>query len=588
MNILESLYEACIMRMCAFVEDEDRTNTENKKNFSHKYKFFREVLENIQSPQHPNLPYFIYKSIILNNLYGVDVMKEAIEIAKLRLFLKLVATVDADYRKPNLGLEPLPDIDFNIRSGNTLVGFATLNEAVQAINAKDKTGQMGLVFDDELDIVNTVKNKADDLAVVFKSFKRAQLDDDLSEFKQAKDKLQTYKANLNNILNEYLAFNYGIDIVKQPDKYQQWLATHQSFHWFAEFYEIINGNGGFDVIIGNPPYVEYSKVKRQYKINNYQTESCGNLYAFVMERSKNIITKVGKTGFIVPMSIGCTERMQHIQKIIKKSNILYISNFSDSPGLFDGVDRTISILIYDNGEKSKIFTTNFNKWKSEQRDQLVDNLNYGLIESKYLTTSIIPKIKTSIEKNILDKIAINKKNISQYFNRNSLNKIYYKTTGGRHYKIFTDFPPEFYLDGNRTNSSRETHISLDDNNLNAILSVLFSNLYMWFYYIHSNCRDNNPSDVGRLKIDLNNTEKNALSKLSKLLMIDLIKNSSLEKSNNGKGQTQTFHPALSKPIIDEIDTILAEHYGFTEEELDFIINYDIKYRMGKELGEEDE
>ena len=41
---------------------------------------------------------------------------------------------------------------------------------------------------------------------------------------------------------------------------------------------------------------------------------------------------------------------------------------------------------------------------------------------------------------------------------------------------------------------------------------------------------------------------------------------------------------LSKPIIDEIDELLAKHYGFTEEELDFIINYDIKYRMGDELN----
>ena len=44
-----------------------------------------------------------------------------------------------------------------------------------------------------------------------------------------------------------------------------------------------------------------------------------------------------------------------------------------------------------------------------------------------------------------------------------------------------------------------------------------------------------------------------------------------------------FYPKLSKPIIDEIDKVLAKHYGFTEEELDFIINYDIKYRMGDEL-----
>jgi hypothetical protein len=43
---------------------------------------------------------------------------------------------------------------------------------------------------------------------------------------------------------------------------------------------------------------------------------------------------------------------------------------------------------------------------------------------------------------------------------------------------------------------------------------------------------------------------------------------------------QEFYPRLSKPIIDQIDAVLASHYGFTEEELDYIINYDIKYRMG--------
>ena len=67
----------------------------------------------MKAPEHPNRQYFIFKSIILNNLYGVDIMHEG-EIAKLRLFLKLVATVEPDYKKPNLGLEPLPDIDYNI------------------------------------------------------------------------------------------------------------------------------------------------------------------------------------------------------------------------------------------------------------------------------------------------------------------------------------------------------------------------------------------------------------------------------------------------------------------------------------------
>ncbi len=63
-----------------------------------------------------------------------------------------------------------------------------------------------------------------------------------------------------------------------------------------------------------------------------------------------------------------------------------------------------------------------------------------------------------------------------------------------------------------------------------------------------------------------------------------------EKNSEMKGKTsrltgkivyQEFYPKLSKPIIDQIDQILAKHYGFTDEELDFIINYDIKYRMGR-------
>lgn len=54
------------------------------------------------------------------------------------------------------------------------------------------------------------------------------------------------------------------------------------------------------------------------------------------------------------------------------------------------------------------------------------------------------------------------------------------------------------------------------------------------------------------------------------------------------GKIQCIFPKLSKSIIDEIDTVLAEHYGFTDEELDFIINYDIKYRMGKELENDEE
>jgi tRNA1(Val) A37 N6-methylase TrmN6 len=575
MNILEPLYESSLQRMENFVA-EAKAGT---------YKKFEEILRYVNDAKHPNRKYFVYKSIILGNLYGVDIMKEAVEIAKLRLFLKLVATVEADYRKPNLGLEPLPDIDFNIRSGNTLVGYATETELDRA-------------FDGVLDLDGNkgkTKEKCETVAKAFARYKEIQLThgDDYQEFKTAKDGLNNRLSALNLELNILLAKQYGIGYDEKSSiscrSFQTWFQQYQPFHWFAEFYEIINDRGGFDIIIGNPPYVEYSKVKNDYKIKNYKTESCGNLYAFVMERCSNISSNKTKIGMIVPMSIICTDRMKPIQNILKESSNCYISNFSDSPGLFDGVDRTISILIYDNHRTSNkfLFNTKFNKWKSIQREYLISNLFYSKVDDSIVSESIIPKVNSLLEIKILNNIKKDKSNIGLYVRRNTGNKIFYKTTEGRHYKSFTDFQPEFYLNGKKTASSRETYICFDNCDIkDFILCALNSGLYIWFYYLHSNCRDNNPSDINRLPILFDKSISVKLGELSKRLMKDLNDNSSLEQSNNGKGKTQTFNYSLSKPIIDEIDRVLAEHYGFTEEELDFIINYDIKYRMGKEPGEE--
>ncbi len=74
------------------------------------------------------------------------------------------------------------------------------------------------------------------------------------------------------------------------------------------------------------------------------------------------------------------------------------------------------------------------------------------------------------------------------------------------------------------------------------------------------------------------------------LMKDLDKNSIRRREYRNKGKDvvefSQYIARNSKPIIDEIDCVLGKHYGFTEEELDFIINYDIKYRMGKDNEEE--
>jgi hypothetical protein len=109
----------------------------------------------------------------------------------------------------------------------------------------------------------------------------------------------------------------------------------------------------------------------------------------------------------------------------------------------------------------------------------------------------------------------------------------------------------------------------------------------------TNCRDLNPFDLQQFPIGISQMSldtKKELIRLSEILMTDYKDKSCLklkQSASTGEIQYQEFYPRKSKPIIDEIDRILAQHYGFTEEELDFIINYDIKYRMGRDSGGDD-
>ena len=124
LNVLEPLYEACLDRMQSFLDDAARLPEAGQGDPP--YPDFRAELDRVAS--HPNRRYFILKSVIMRNLFGVDLMDEAVEICKLRLFLKLAAQV-AEVKS----IEPLPDIDFNVRAGNTLIGVASQSASGQTV-----------------------------------------------------------------------------------------------------------------------------------------------------------------------------------------------------------------------------------------------------------------------------------------------------------------------------------------------------------------------------------------------------------------------------------------------------------------------
>jgi tRNA1(Val) A37 N6-methylase TrmN6 len=564
MNILEPLYESCLQRMENFIAEAPKG----------KYKYFEETIAKVKSPEHPNLQYFIYKTIILKNLYGVDIMKEAVEIAKLRLFLKLVATVEADYRKPNLGLEPLPDVDFNIRAGNTLVGFATDAELQKGLN---------YTFDG-VTAKPTIEKKCNIVANAFSKYKEIQLSDgdNYVEFKKAKEELNKRLKELNHELNQLLHKQ------AQAIPYEKWLASHQPFHWFAEYYEIIQDRVGFDVIIGNPPYVEYAKVRGTYQLKEYETERCSNLYGFVIERSNNILNNNGLMGMIIPISAFSNSSMESLQKYVKKFPLTYISNFHQRPAaLFEGVLQRLSIFIsYKKSKKIKTYSTNVFRWKTQNRDLLFPSISYIELENNSQNNSL--KLGSLIELEIFKKFQ-KQKSIQSLISRSKVNKntISYRTAGGGYWVTILNEPFE-------TNSLSNKNTSIfKEFNSKVISAVLNSNLFWWYYTI--NFDQFNFKDYMifgfNFSYPTNKILEEKLINLSDKLEVELLQNCHtyiINSKTRGSNETITYNKFYSKKTMDNIDTLLAEHYGFTDEELDFIINYDIKYRMGKELDNEEE
>lgn len=559
LNVLEPLYEACLDRMQVFLDEVDLISESRP---SRRYNDFREILERID--EHPNREYFVLKSIVVNNLYGVDIMEEAIEICKLRLFLKMVAQIGNVEE-----IEPLPDIDFNVQPGNTLVGYATYEEVEKVVTGK-------FDFDDTM---ARIQEKAENAEKLFTLFRQQQTELGGTVTFADKQVLQDKLKALEDELNGYLAGEYNIDPSKQSN-YQNWLVSHKPFHWFIAFYGILK-NGGFDVIIGNPPYVEYREVKNDYKVIEYETESCGNLYAMVWELSLNI-SSCGYIGFIVPAASVCTDGYATLRNLLTAAGGLVISSYGDNPGnLFKGIphSRLSIILLNKNVKTRRIFTTKYNKWRPQERDVLFQNLAF--VDSTEVDSKLsIAKLGSSIEKSILDKFHGTPLVFSLYSVIARRSPIYYTRKLSHFVQILNFIPLIYDQSGNRRNPSELKEIWFEDENTaNAILGFLNSSLFSWIITIHSDCRNLNKREIEMARFDL--TEEQHLTQLAAIaeeLMVDIDSNSCMLQQ--GKLTIQATYPRESKSILDKLDKVLHKHYGFTDEELDFIINYDIKYRMG--------
>ena len=201
----------------------------------------------------------------------------------------------------------------------------------------------------------------------------------------------------------------------------------------------------------------------------------------------------------------------------------------------------------------------------------------------------VPKFQSSLEHGILRKIVAQKLSVQEIWGAGP-GTVYYRTTGGLYWKIFTNFAPKFFVNGVPGSSSRETSMPVRQGyDPIVVTALLSSSTFWWWYTIESNLRDLNPSDIQEFRANPEIFDDPELARLGSDYLHDLDENSHLltrQQKQTGTTQTQSFKVQKSKPIIDKIDIVLARHYGFDDEELDFIQNYDIKYRVGASPDEE--
>lgn len=571
LGVLEPLYTACLDRMQVFVEEQGflHPGKPNKK-----FVDFRKILTEVD--RHPSRDYFILKSIIVRNLYGVDIMEEAVEICKLRLFLKLVSQVERVDQ-----LEPLPDIDFNVRAGNTLVGFATLEDV-------QRTFKKRLGFDkEELD---RIIEEAEIVERAFARFHEMQTEQGMSasDFAEAKAELRERLDLLTDELDRFLAGEYGVNPDK-PRLYEQWRKSHEPFHWFAEFYGIMH-RGGFDVIIGNPPYVEISKIKGEYSVARYLTSQCGNLFAPIYERCFAIRHRLGRVGLIMPLSLVCTDRMSKARTLLTQG-LTWVPCFDIRPAsLFEVVAQRLAVVIQSSSPgESRLFAGGYRRWAAQEREHLFALTQFVHVTGDDFSDNFF-KLSSPLEREILSRLS--GKALKTRTNERSEPFFVHRIC--RYFIKALDFVPYFKgADGRRGKSEDYKPFHFEEALRSEMICFLNSSLFYWHWRMTGDGFHCGYGDVYKAKYRSveDDTINRRLAELRSNLMDTFQKNSVRKEIRTKKGTItyQEFSPGPTKTVLDLIDSAFGEHFGFTPEELDFIINYDIKYRMGQDAaGDDDE
>jgi hypothetical protein len=514
---------------------------------------------------HPNTEYFLLKHASLNNLYGVDIMKEAVEVARLRLFLKLVSAVGEKTK-----LEPLPDLDFNIKPGNILVGALSADE-IEASTSRDLIGGS---------TASSVATSARRIALAFAEYRTAQeqddLDQDLSQMRQ--DLHAVLDTERESVNRQYFAS------AERRETFEEWVGSHSPFHWFIEFPEVF-AQGGFDAVCGNPPYVPLADVT-DYTFSGFRTDRLPDIYAPCTERAAQIVNDRGRLALIVPISCSFGDEFSLLRQVLKERFAsLWVSNFSRNPAaLFDaglGVRSTIVVGSVP-GTRRPVAVTKTHRWYEAFRPYLFETLSYTElpvpVESRHGWVRL-PSEGLGV---ILQKLAAGNSGSVGAQERTRVRSASVGFKGATLYwlSVFLDDPPAYTRDGDIVAQSNIKRLWVaDERSALLVLAVLSSKLaFVWWwatgddFNVTSGVLKNTPVDPGRLSTEA----QDVLLAAAKELIADF-PNHLAFTPYAGKFMGNVVLSEM-RDITDRVDHALAKEFGYFDLLPDLELAYACAYK----------
>ncbi|MBN1339639.1 MAG: N-6 DNA methylase [Bacteroidales bacterium] len=318
----------------------------------HKLVELNEVLGTVKSS------YELKKDILSQNIYGVDIMPMAIEIARLRAWLSLV--LEEDYKpndpKHNFGVKPLPNLDFKFVCANSLIDLG-LDAYLQEANNSLYGGFAGALI-----------KKLQELQSIRKEYFMPELTS-VDKEKVKHQFLETRAKIISDILGEEDDNRSGVseagafqdEKLKQIAlKIKQWNPFNDSHpsSFFSPAW-MFGIREGFDVVIGNPPYVDIKslppEIVREFFKTFKTTQKRINLYAVFIEKGYSLLSKDGNIIFIIPNSILVNESYQLLRKHLIQ-NLKQVIKLPDN--VFEAIVETI-ILQAEKGNNEKTIKTRY-------------------------------------------------------------------------------------------------------------------------------------------------------------------------------------------------------------------------------------